>query len=165
MDIVDAHDQPYAVMPLEQAHQQMLYHRAVLVLVYDVQGRLYLQKRNEDKLLYPGCWDISATGHVKAGESREDAALRELYEELGLRPARLEKLQSIPASPFTGYEFITLFSAGRVKERPKPNPDEVSDGMFVESEELEFLAGQYNDMLTPGLVTFWSQGLLFSGAG
>ena len=36
------------------------------------------------KKVFPGLWDISVAGHIAAGESILDAALREVHEELGL---------------------------------------------------------------------------------
>ena len=43
-----------------------------------------LQLRSKEKDNYPNCWDISAAGHVRAGETIIQAARRELHEELGL---------------------------------------------------------------------------------
>lgn len=43
-----------------------------------------LQKRSAQKDSYPGCYDISAAGHVAAGEEILPSALRELREELGI---------------------------------------------------------------------------------
>lgn len=43
-----------------------------------------LQKRSEHKDSYPGCYDISAAGHVAAGEEYLPTAIRELNEELGI---------------------------------------------------------------------------------
>lgn len=43
-----------------------------------------LQIRNDDKDMYPGKADISAAGHLEAGESVADG-VREIEEELGLR--------------------------------------------------------------------------------
>ncbi len=45
---------------------------------------LLLQKRSQDKDSYPGCYDISAAGHIESGGNPLDAALRELEEELGI---------------------------------------------------------------------------------
>lgn len=45
---------------------------------------LLLQKRSEHKDSYPGCWDISSAGHLKAGDAYLPSALRELKEELGI---------------------------------------------------------------------------------
>lgn len=45
---------------------------------------LLLQKRSAGKDAYPGCYDISSAGHMEAGGSYMDCALRELSEELGI---------------------------------------------------------------------------------
>ena len=48
-------------------------------------AQVLLQKRSMEKDGYPGCWDISAAGHVPAGSSCLETAVRELREELGIR--------------------------------------------------------------------------------
>lgn len=161
VEVVDKNDKPLCVLSLPDASRQVLRHRTVLVLVYDAKGRLFLQKRSKTKTLYPGRWDLSATGHVKASESREDAAIRELFEELGIRAAGLKRIQDVEASPSTGHTFVTLFSAGRIATSMRTNPEEIADGMFVDREELDLLACNFRDQLTPGLVFFWERGLLF----
>lgn len=52
----------------------------------DVDGtlQLLLQLRAADKDTYPGRWDVSAAGHIAAGDGSADTAGRELAEELGL---------------------------------------------------------------------------------
>ncbi len=45
---------------------------------------LLVQKRSSGKDSYPGCWDISAAGHVSAGDDYLESAIRELGEELGI---------------------------------------------------------------------------------
>jgi isopentenyl-diphosphate delta-isomerase len=163
VDIVDGNDRPLLVLPLTEAHRQGLYHRSVLVLVYNDQGKVYLQKRGPQKSLFPNRFDLSATGHVQAGESRKDAAARELREELGLRAKALTWLDAVPASEETAYEFVTLFSAGRVSQPPRPNPEEVAGGMFVDAAELAALARDYRDLLTPAVVRFFERRTLFPG--
>ena len=49
-----------------------------------------LQKRSEHKDSYPGCYDISAAGHVAAGEEYLPTAIRELNEELGIEATEEE---------------------------------------------------------------------------
>lgn len=46
---------------------------------------LLLQKRSHKKESFPGCYDISAAGHVAAGDDSIHTALRELEEELGIQ--------------------------------------------------------------------------------
>lgn len=160
VEVVDTKDRTLGVMPLDEVHKQSLMHRSVLILVYNMKNELYLQKRGKNKSLYPGRLDISASGHVKQGESREDAAIRELYEELGLRADRLTRLHEIPASNDTHFEFLTLFSAGKFSQPPTPNPDELDGGSFVDPDELDFLVNEYRDTLTPGLVYCYEKKLL-----
>ena len=161
VEVVDDRDRPLCLIPLPEVHRQSLPHRSVLILLFDLNGRLYLQKRSARKTLYPGRLDLSATGHVRGGESREAAALRELREELGVRVRSLRLLSEVPAGPDTGWEVVTLYTAGRVPEPPCPDGDEVESGLFVEPAELDYLVRNYRDMLTPGLVHFWESGLLF----
>jgi len=43
-----------------------------------------LQKRSACKDAYPGCYDISSAGHIAAGDTPIETAVREMKEELGL---------------------------------------------------------------------------------
>ena len=42
-------------------------------------------KRSDDEDIYPGIWQV-VTGMIEPAESAQEAALRELHEEVGLRP-------------------------------------------------------------------------------
>jgi ADP-ribose pyrophosphatase YjhB (NUDIX family) len=42
---------------------------------------VFVSQRTDDKEFYPGYWSIVFGGHVHAGESYEDAVLRELKED------------------------------------------------------------------------------------
>ena len=48
-------------------------------------GMLLLGRRSAEKAVCPDTWDVIG-GHVEAGESFEDALLREVEEEIGIRP-------------------------------------------------------------------------------
>lgn len=70
-------------------HREGSFHATAHVWVAREKERggheLLLQKRSQDKDSYPGCYDISAAGHVTAGDDTIHTALRELEEELGIR--------------------------------------------------------------------------------
>lgn len=86
VDLFDRHDRPLeCVMSKVQAHRQGQWHRSAHVWIYDRRGRVLLQKRSPLKDTFPGLWDISVAGHVSAGESPLQGALRELREEIGLQ--------------------------------------------------------------------------------
>lgn len=61
-----------------------LIHRTSHVVVFHPDGRLLLQKRSADKDIQPGKWDTAVGGHLAPGEDFEQAARREMQEELGI---------------------------------------------------------------------------------
>lgn len=69
----------------DRCHIEGLWHRAVVVFVVSTDNqRVLLQKRSAKKKLWPNCWDLTAGGHVLAGEIGYQAAVRETEEEIGL---------------------------------------------------------------------------------
>ncbi|MBW1298371.1 NUDIX hydrolase [Aquimarina litoralis] len=67
-----------------EAHRLGLYHNSVHIWLYDQRGNILIQKRAHNKDTYPNLWDVSVAGHIGAGESPKNAALREVQEEIGL---------------------------------------------------------------------------------
>lgn len=55
---------------------------ATAALVRD--GRILLVHRHPDRRWYPDCWDLVG-GHIEAGETAEQAVIRECREELAIR--------------------------------------------------------------------------------
>ena len=68
----------------DDAHAYGLIHRTAHVWFVNSKGQLLLQKRQKGKIAYPNLWDISAAGHISAGQSSLEAAIRETEEELGV---------------------------------------------------------------------------------
>lgn len=81
----------------EEIHESGDYHRVVHTWIYNDAKNILLQKRSETLKNHPGCWDISSAGHVHSLETKEEAAVRELKEELGLivNPNDLQFLMTI----------------------------------------------------------------------
>ena len=84
VEIVDQDNRPLGGRTRAVMRAEGLTHRAVYVLVSNRHGQLFVQKRTKDKDIYPGYWDVTAGGVVLAGEDYEQAANRELFEELGI---------------------------------------------------------------------------------
>lgn len=72
------------VLPMRQVHEQSLWHAAAHAWIYSDTGKVLVQKRAMTKGNLPGEWDVSAAGHVDAGETILQAMKRELKEELGV---------------------------------------------------------------------------------
>lgn len=65
-------------------HRDGDWHRSVHVWLSDGAGNLLLQQRSEHKDTFPWRWDVSCAGHITAGDTSVESAVRELQEELGL---------------------------------------------------------------------------------
>jgi isopentenyldiphosphate isomerase len=88
-DVVDEAGRPTGeVVSREVAHRDGIRHRtAHMWVTRQVGGRtqVLLQKRAACKDSFPGCYDTSSAGHVRAGDEPRASAIRELGEELGIR--------------------------------------------------------------------------------
>lgn len=95
LDIVDEQDRVTGQSPRGEAYAKGLRHRCVFIEARDAQGRLFVHRRTPTKLVFPSRYDMFVGGVVGAGESYDDAALREAEEELGVsglpRPSYLFK--------------------------------------------------------------------------
>ncbi len=72
------------VVPKCQAHKEGLLHASVHVWICDDRDRVLLQKRASGKPIYPNLWDVSVAGHLSTGDTPIEAAVREVFEEVGL---------------------------------------------------------------------------------
>ncbi|WP_217196949.1 NUDIX hydrolase [Streptomyces buecherae] len=84
LDVVDERDQVVGQAPRGEVYARGLRHRCVFILARDAAGRVFVHRRTERKLVFPGLYDMFVGGVVGAGESYEEAALREAEEELGV---------------------------------------------------------------------------------
>lgn len=76
------------------AFEKELIRHTVYVMLVTADGELLLQKRSAGAPNYPGYWDASAGGHIDEGEAPEQAAYRELEEELGVVDVELRLVDS-----------------------------------------------------------------------
>lgn len=70
--------------PRREVRGQNLLHRGVGILCRNSRGEVYVHRRTDTKDVFPGLYDMLVGGVVAAGESYEDAARREVGEELGV---------------------------------------------------------------------------------
>lgn len=60
------------------------YHKPVWIWIINNKQEILIQKRASCKKNYPNKWDMPSAGHILAGESIIDGAIRETKEELGI---------------------------------------------------------------------------------
>jgi len=137
VDGVDADDRVIDTVPRSVMRRDVLRHRAVFILVCDSGGRVLIHRRSERKDIWPGWWDIAIGGVVAAGESYDDAARRELWEEAGI--------EAVPAFVSAGaYHDSEVSLIGRCYEvchdgEVEPRDGEVAEFRWVLTEELQGL--------------------------
>lgn len=85
LDIVDEHDQIIGKDTKENKFRKELITRNVAIFIKDTSGNFVIVKRAPTKKVFPNLLDLAACGHVDLGESYEEAAKRELKEELGIQ--------------------------------------------------------------------------------
>ena len=156
-DVVDSHDRVIEQRRRHEVHRLGLQHRAVHIFVKRSDGKLLLQMRSQHKDTSPGKWTTSCSGHVDAGESYSQAALRELNEELGMSGYALSELsflgQHAPCRE-TGQEFIHVYLLVSDTE-PIPDPYEIDSVHWKTREEIDDMLRFQTDDFSPAFALVW----------
>ena len=134
-DVVDEKDQVIGQATRREIHQRSLLHRSIHILVFNSENEVFLQKRSMAKDENPGLWDTSSAGHVDSGETYDDCAHRELWEELGIK-AVLKPLDKIEACEETYQEHVQVYTCG-TNAAIKINMDEISEGKYCDLRIIE----------------------------
>jgi len=83
IDVVDENDKVVGSASQKEVYKKLLPHRIAHVLVFNEGGEMALQMRSATKGFCPLHRSTTAGGHVQSGETYEQAALREMREEIG----------------------------------------------------------------------------------
>lgn len=82
---VDGRDRVLGVVSRREAVREGWLHRVAVTVCRDERGRILVHRRSERLSRFPGFYEVVVGGAVNVGESYEQAAARELAEELGVR--------------------------------------------------------------------------------
>jgi isopentenyldiphosphate isomerase len=132
--IVDERNREIGRTSRARMRAEKLIHRASYILVCNGRGDLFVQQRTLSKDVYPGYYDVAAGGVVQAGESYEESARRELYEELGIAGElchRFDHFHDGADNRVWGRVF-TCRHDGPMRLQP----EEIADGFFLGIEEV-----------------------------
>lgn len=146
-DVVDLEDSVIGSRHRDEVHANNLLHRAVHIWIFNARGELFLQKRSPWKQNHPDLWCSSTAGHVDSGESYEEAAHRELGEEIGI-DCPLVKFWKAGATTETGHEFIE-FLLGLSEGPFRFAPGEVETGAFFPIAQIREWLARSPEEFTP----------------
>lgn len=83
--LVDDEDKVIGRAPRREIRARNLLHRGVAIIVRNPGREIYVHRRTPTKDVFPNMYDMVVGGMVTAGESYEEAARREMAEELGIQ--------------------------------------------------------------------------------
>ena len=148
LDVVDENNELLGIVKdRKTVHEKALWHRLVSCWIMNEKGEILLQKRSSMKKRNPNKWSRTG-GHVNAGESVENAIIREVKEEIGIELSKQElkllctyKRDNIQDKYF-GYDFFANVSP-KISECVLQK-EEVSAVKYMTIEEMELAKEQNN---------------------
>ena len=154
-DVVNERDEVVRRERRSEVHRLGLQHRAVHVLIFNRRGEVFLQKRSMRKDTFPGAWDSSASGHLDTGEGYDACAVREVWEELGVKLEKApERLFKIGACFETGQEHVWVYRCQA--EGPfQLNPEELEGGGWFEPQAVTNWMQERPGEFAAALILIW----------
>ena len=130
-----------------KVHAEGLWHRTVHIWAFDSNKRILFQLRSRVKENNPGLLDTSCAGHISAGDSSVNAAVRELREELGVHKSSRDleylfeaKHESVlNGGSYLDNEFYDVYRITLSDDEIKslvPQPGEVDGFVWMTREEF-----------------------------
>ena len=104
IDVVNDNNEVVGKVTEDELYKMKLAHRIVHVLVFNNQDKMVLQLRSKTKSFCPGYWSTTVGGRVQSSESYEEAAIREMQEEIGI----ILNLEKIADEIYT-YDGLKMF--------------------------------------------------------
>lgn len=86
IDVLNSDGTPNGqIVSKKEIHQKGLWHRTAHIWLVNNKSEILLQRRADDLESFPNKYHLSAGGHLSAGDTRIEGALREVEEELGIK--------------------------------------------------------------------------------
>ncbi|MDP3728774.1 MAG: NUDIX domain-containing protein [bacterium] len=152
MEYVDEKDKVVGCLPRSEIREQKKSYRMIAIFVFNDKGQLLVQKRGPHLKRFPNYYDSSVGGHVDPGESYEEAALREMKEELGIQePLKLVKKKKITYEEVP--KFVSLFKCNTNKKLKIDN-HEVKEAMFRDISQIRAMIKE-GELFLPVFIEFF----------
>jgi 8-oxo-dGTP pyrophosphatase MutT (NUDIX family) len=147
---IDGQGNTIAIHPRSKLKKTMFPHKAALVIPKGNDNKLILCKRAKDMYPFPGTWCCAIGGKVAHGETIEEAAKRESYEEANTSP----ELEQIIDVKYNEDDYKAIFSVFTTKEsfdtsHFTPDPREIQYFQEFSIEEIETMITQNPELFAP----------------
>jgi isopentenyl-diphosphate delta-isomerase len=135
-----------------------ILHRAFSIFIFNDKNQLILQKRSNQKLLWPLYWSNSCCSHPRKGEDYDTAIHRRLKEELGIDTELkyLFKFQYQASFENKGSENeLCSVYIGRSNDTISTNDNEIAEWNFIDIDEMEDEMKKHPEHFTPWFKMEW----------
>ena len=158
---VDSSDRELGRVAKLGCHQgRGVLHRAFSIHIFNHKGQVLLQKRSNEKLLWPAFWSNSCCSHPRYEEEIESATVRRLKEELnlncGLKFLYKFEYQAAYTEELAENELCHVFF-GVTDEKPVINHHEISEIQYVDFDNLQNMISNSASEFTPWFKLQWSE--------
>ncbi|MFG2784459.1 NUDIX hydrolase [Streptomyces prunicolor] len=136
---VDEQDRVLGVVDRGEAITHHWPHRVATIVCRDGAGRFLVHRRAADMCRFPGQYNFMVGGAAEVGESYEEAAARELTEELGVRAPVRFAFKFLCRGAISAY-WLGVHEAV-IRTDITPDPDEISWHAWITEGELREMAG------------------------
>lgn len=139
IDLVDDNDNIIGTSTREYVNiHNLKNYRVVNILVINSKNEIVLAQRSKNKKYFGGCYFFSVGGHVKSNEGYEEAAYRELKEELGIINEKLQAIAHFSPNEIGTSSFSMLYFL-KYNGEFKINKNEIEQMKAFKKNELEEL--------------------------
>lgn len=159
--LVNEADEVVGYKPKLECHRGSgILHRAFSIFIFNDKKQLLLQRRSEQKRLWPLYWSNSVCSHPRKGETMDIAIRRRLQEELGFWvPLQfLYKFQYQAGFNQKGSEYeVCSVYIGKYTGPIRPNRTEIAGWKFGDEAVLEKDIAEHPEAYTPWFRMEWER--------
>lgn len=139
-DIVNDNDEVVGkIKESEQKNIKQNQLRFINILIFNDENKILVPKRSSNRKIFPNCYDFSVGGHVNSGENYEQAAYRELEEELGIKNVKLNKVAYFNPYISESNTFQTVYTLKYEKAIINYDKDGIENIFYLTKEEIKEL--------------------------
>ncbi|MEO1482184.1 MAG: isopentenyl-diphosphate Delta-isomerase [Myxococcota bacterium] len=162
--LVDEDDNVLGYASKGEAHNGMgTLHRAFSIFIFNPDGEVLLQKRSEQKRLWPMYWSNSCCSHPREGETYEFSTARRLREELALEAEltflyRFSYQALYSEAAGSEHELCSVYVGHIGRDAVVDvNPNEIAEWKWVSTDEVDRLLEEEPQTLTPWFKMEWAR--------
>lgn len=113
--------------------------RFINIIITNNNKQIVVPKRSSNRRNFPNCYDFSVGGHVNSEEEYEEAAYRELKEELGITNVKLQEVAYFSPHNSDSNTFQKVYLLKYSNEITNYDQDGIEKLYYMTKEEIKIL--------------------------